>query len=75
LPGGGNERYVDAQGKRSFAFDHVALVRHLVEAEGSRNSSVVADILQAVSEFEPYELPDEESKFRWVEVAQLAYHS
>ncbi|WWD16125.1 hypothetical protein CI109_100550 [Kwoniella shandongensis] len=45
LPGSeeGNERYADAEGKRSFAFDHVTL---------------------AVSDYQPYELPEEEETFR-----------
>ncbi|KAK8869611.1 hypothetical protein IAR55_000178 [Kwoniella newhampshirensis] len=45
LPGSeaGNERYVDAEGKRSFAFDHVTLT---------------------ASDYQPYELPEEEETFR-----------
>ncbi|WVW82889.1 hypothetical protein I302_104902 [Kwoniella bestiolae CBS 10118] len=45
LPGteGDNERYVDAEGKRSFTFDHITL---------------------AITDYQPYELPEEEETFR-----------
>ncbi|KAK6903129.1 F-actin capping [Kwoniella mangroviensis CBS 8886] len=45
LPGteGEKERYVDAEGKRSFVFDHITL---------------------AISDYQPYEIPEEEEFFR-----------
>ncbi|OCF36612.1 F-actin capping [Kwoniella heveanensis CBS 569] len=56
LPGsdGSEERYVDTEGKRSFAFDHVTLV---------------------VSDYQPYELPEEEESFRSALAKSLAAYT
>ncbi|WVF72007.1 hypothetical protein IAT40_006818 [Kwoniella sp. CBS 6097] len=56
LPGSAEDedRYVDAEGKRSFAFDHVTL---------------------AVSDYQPYELPEEEESFRAALAKSLAAYT
>ncbi|WVQ98917.1 hypothetical protein IAU59_006048 [Kwoniella sp. CBS 9459] len=56
LPGSeeGEDRYVDAEGKRSFTFDHVTL---------------------AVSDYQPYELPEEEETFRAALAKSLAAYT
>ncbi|TYJ58149.1 hypothetical protein B9479_001245 [Cryptococcus floricola] len=43
VPGAETERYIDAAGKRSFAFDHLTFT---------------------VSDYQPYQLPDDEEQFR-----------
>ncbi|WRT67310.1 uncharacterized protein IL334_004279 [Kwoniella shivajii] len=56
LPGseGGEERYVDAEGERSFSFDHITL---------------------AITDYEPYKLPDEEESFRTALASSLAKYA
>ncbi|WWC60950.1 uncharacterized protein I303_103527 [Kwoniella dejecticola CBS 10117] len=56
LPGteGDEERFVDAEGKRSFEFDHITL---------------------AITDYQPYELPEEEESFRAALAQSLAKYT